>query len=161
MKPKFLYHGSRKELVGDKLMPKKAGGLGTKAKNKLIAVYATDNKLAAIIMAIISGAKLSSMHFYRGKARGIIYEEWPKREVVYLYYLPSENFEKVDNWQWVSYEEVKPIKVKKIKVKEYIHLVRKATKKEKERFYKKHGKEIQDLKRLNFKITQSKTTVFI
>jgi len=61
----------------------------------LVGVYATDKKDAAIVMGIISGAGLSSMHIYNGRAEGIIYTGWPKRDKVYLYVLPSKHFEKL------------------------------------------------------------------
>ena len=140
-KPKQLYHGTRKKIIGNKLEPRKARGLG-KEKGKLTAVYATDKKDAAIVMGIISGALTSSMHFYKRKAKGIIYEGWPKREEVFLYYLPSNNFKQIDNWQWTSDLPVKPIKIQKLKIEDYIHLIRKATKKEKEKFMNKHRKEL-------------------
>ena len=147
MKNKFVYHGSRKEIIGDKLEPRRANGLGEKIDEKQTGVYSTDRKDAAIVMGIISGAKLSSMYFYRGKARGIIYEGWPKREKVYLYYLPKEKFEKIkgDNWQWISYNAIKPIKIEKLYVKNYVHLIRKATNKERENFLTKHKKELNKL----------------
>lgn len=142
MKPKYLYHGSRKKLVRGMLKPMKAGSLGRKAEDKLTAVYATNKKNAAIVMAIISGAKLSSMEIVKGVAKGIIYKGWPKREEIYLYYLYSKDFIKLkgDSWQWVSHKPVKPIKVEKLKNRDYIHLIRKATKKEKDMWRKEYGK---------------------
>jgi hypothetical protein len=146
MKPKYLYHGTRKKINGNKLEPRKSIGLGNKEKDKLTAIYATNKKNAAIVMGIISGAKLSSMHFYGGKAKGKIYEGWPKRNEVYLYFLPSDSFTKLDSWQWASNQPVKFSKVKKLKTKDYLHLIRKATKKEKEDWFKKHKSELERLK---------------
>ncbi|MBR6018757.1 MAG: hypothetical protein IK055_00900 [Lachnospiraceae bacterium] len=37
----------------------------------------------------------------------------------YIYVLPAETFELVDDWEWVSRTEVKPIEVIEIRVKDY------------------------------------------
>ena len=41
----------------------------------------------------------------------------------YVYVLPSESFELVDEWQWVSKAPVKPIEVIEISVKDYWHTI--------------------------------------
>ncbi len=40
-----------------------------------------------------------------------------------VYVLPSESFELVDEWQWVSEVPVKPIEVVEISVKDYWHTI--------------------------------------
>jgi restriction endonuclease S subunit len=132
-KPKYLYHGSSKKLQGNILVPKKAGGLGKK-KDQQIGIYATDNKTAAIAMGLISGTGGSTLKSHGKKVEGVVYGSLPKSKFFYLCILPSNNFTKVDSWQWVSYKSIKPIKVEKLKVKDYAHLVRKATKEEKEKW---------------------------
>ena len=37
--------------------------------------------------------------------------------------MPSESFELVDKWEWVSRTEVKPVEVIEIKVKDYLHTI--------------------------------------
>lgn len=37
--------------------------------------------------------------------------------------MPSESFELVDNWEWISRTEVKPVEVIEIKVKDYLHTI--------------------------------------
>jgi len=132
-KPEYLYHGSPYKLKGKRLIPKKAKGA---AKHDILkAVYATDSKQYAIAMSLIAckGVGNSSLSVIsKNKAKGIIYSGWPEQKEVYLYVLPSEEFVNIPkgSCQWVSFKSVKPICVKKLKLSDYIHLVRKASKKE-------------------------------
>ena len=41
----------------------------------------------------------------------------------YIYVLPSDTFELVDNWEWVSKVEVVPMERREIKVKDYLHTI--------------------------------------
>ena len=142
---KYLYHGSTK-LIKGKLIPNRAKDLEKNPENMIIGVYATDIKEVAIAMAIISldgviGASL--LNYKKGRAIGKIYLGWPKRKYVYLYTLPSDSFRKskgIKN-QYVSTKPVKPIKIEKIIVKNYIHLVEKSTKKETLNWCKKYKME--------------------
>ena len=140
-KPESLYHGSVREIEGNKLLPKRAQDLGERPENLHVAVYATNIKEIAIAMAIISckGVNSSSLEFKR-KPFGIIYQGWPKQEYIYLYTLPSRTFEQEggSGTQWYSLKSVKPSKLEKLSVKEHIHLVRKATDKERKNFFKKY-----------------------
>ncbi|MBU3905291.1 MAG: hypothetical protein KJ906_04050 [Nanoarchaeota archaeon] len=136
-KPKFLYHGSAKELIGNKLIPKKAKDLGKKSENLHTAVYATKKKQIAIAMAIIScrGVYKSSLSFNKSsksKTYGTIHIGWPKQEYIYLYTLSSKTFKPTDKrgLQWISEKAVKPEKIDKLLVKDYIKLVKKVNKKE-------------------------------
>lgn len=132
MKPKRLYHGSMNKLRGHKLVPKKAKDIEKRAANILKGIYATGIRDAAIAMAIISGKSVrrSSLSFY--PPRGIVHEGWPRRKYFYLYTLPSDTFKEIPkgSTQWVSLEPVKPIKIERLRVSDYIHLIRKATRKE-------------------------------
>lgn len=140
MKPKYLYHGSAKKLKGKYLIPKKPHDLENQKENLVRAVYATDIKNSAIAMAIISskGALSATLHY---RKKSVIYEGWPNQKYVYLYYLPSESFKRSSRKspQWISVVKVKPLKIEKLKIKDYLHLVRKATKKEIHDFFKRHG----------------------
>ncbi len=154
MKPKYVYHGSGRELVGDMLLPKRAEDLGSVKDNSLIGVYASDLREQAISMAIHSckGVGCGSLCFrnVNGKKvmESIIYDGWPEQDHIYLYILPSDTFENRPrgSHQWVSLTPVKPAKLEKLLVKDYIHLVRKATEKEKKEFFEKH-KDTLDIKR--------------
>ena len=66
----------------------------------------------------------------------------PKQEFIYVYHLPIETFKQtqIDKHQFVSLVAVKPIKTEKLKVKDYTHLIRKATKKETDYWIKKYCK---------------------
>ena len=43
--------------------------------------------------------------------------------VGYVYKVSSEHFEKIDNWQWITTEEIRPIEVMEIKVADYWHSI--------------------------------------
>jgi len=137
MKRAVLYHGSPNKLIGKEILPKKAKGLGKK-KDKLTGIYATRDKTAAIVMAIISckGCGGSTLGMEKGKVWGIVYGKLPRKKYVYLYILPSKNFKKIDSWQWASYKPVTPSKIIKISVSKYKKHIRKATKEEKKAFKK-------------------------
>lgn len=150
MKPKYVYHGSARKLIGEKLIPKKANDLEKSPHNLLKGVYASDVKNEAIAMGIISskGVHSSSCGVERKvntKVDAIIYEGWPKQKYLFLYTLPSKTFQSKPkgSHQWVSLTPVKPEKIEKILISDYIFLVRKATKEEKENWNKKYGDKIK------------------
>jgi len=123
--PKVLYHGSplKKEI----LIPKKATGLNRK-EDKLSAVYATRLKEFAIVMAILSSSGIKSKTIINIKGKrinGIFSEGEIKSEFVYLYYLSPKSFRNIPkgSHQYCSFEEVKPIRIEEIPVKDYIHLI--------------------------------------
>ena len=125
---KNLYHGSVRKIIGNRLLPRIPQDLEKKPENLHKGVYATTIKEIAITMAIISckGVNWASLSFNK-KPYGKIYEGWPKQKFVYLYTLPSEPFKKSggSGKQYVSLKPVRPIKVKKLLVKDYIYLVKK------------------------------------
>ena len=140
MNSKFLYHGSRREIKGDRLLPRQATDLGERPENLHKAVYSTDIKELAITMAILGsrGVNSSSLGFDK-KSLGIIYEGWPTQKNVYLYTLPTKTFKQEGpRHQYYSTDPVKPIKIEKLVVQDYLHLVRKATKKEKKMLFEKY-----------------------
>jgi len=136
-----LFHGSTREIKGDKLLPKQADDLEENPENLHKAVYATDIKEMAIAMAIISckGVNYSSLDFKK-KPFGIIYEGWPEQKYIYLYYLPSETFKQEGGFghQYYSSKPVKPSKVEKLRVEDYISLVRESTDLERKKFFEKY-----------------------
>lgn len=136
---KYLYHGSPKKLKGKFLIPSKPHDLGNKKENLVNGVYATDVKNSAIAMALICAkGAISGSLLYRKKS--IIYEGWPKQKYIYLYSLPVETFKEYPkkSHQWVSVVKVKPVKAEKLKVENYLYLIKKATKEEVKKFYKRY-----------------------
>ena len=148
-KPKYVYHGGGRELEGDKLIPKKATDLGDRPDNLLVGVYASDVKDEAIAMGILSckGVGSSSCGVERKhstKVEAIIYEGWPQQDYFWLYTLPSATFESRPrgSHQYVSLTPVKPEKIERLAVKDYIHLVRRATEEEKKEWFGKYQHKI-------------------
>lgn len=144
MKPKFLYHGSSKKIKGN-LIPKQAKDLDKKnINNSLKGIYASDFIIEAIAMGVLKSQGVKGGSINRGKFNGIpaidavMYGGVPKQKYIYLYTLPLRTFKNIPrgSLQWVSREAVKPKKVERLLVKDYIHLIRKATKKEKENWTK-------------------------
>ena len=142
-KPKYVYHGSPRAVKED-FIPRVPQDLGKRKDNIVKGVYASSIKNKAIGMAI-SGSKgviSSGMGFGIGNQRkGIIYEGWPNQKYVYLYTFNSETFERrpKTSTQFISRGSVTPAKVEKLSVRDYIHLVRKASRKELNDFNKKYG----------------------
>lgn len=149
VKNKFLYHGSPKKLIGNKLIPTLADDLERNPENMKEGVYATDLKDIAIAMAIIStkgvlGAGLNN--FGNGKY-GKIYLGKPKQKYIYLHTLPLDTFSKckgVDN-QYFSKMPVIPIKTERISVKDYMYLIKKATRKEVVDWGRRHFNKLGDV----------------
>ena len=150
MKPKYVYHGSSRKIKGEKITPKQARDLGDVPNNTLKGIYASDYKNEAIAMAIVKckGVKGASVHMKKIKGKltmnAIIYGGSPNQKYIYLYTLPSKTFENRPKGspQWVSSKSVKPKKIEKLLVEDHIHLIRKATKQEKEDWLKKYGDKI-------------------
>lgn len=139
----ILYHGSPTKLIGDTLNPSQGTDSDERPENKQFGVYATDRKDLAIVMGILGCKDVlgGSMDEYdNGKLNVRIYGDFPKQEFIYVYHLPSETFKqtKIDKHQFVSLVAVKPIKTQKIRVKNYTHLIRKATKDETDKWIKKY-----------------------
>lgn len=147
-KPLYLYHGSGRELIGDKLLPKKAIDLDENPDNSLEGIYASDIKDEALAMGVLSckGVGPASLGTdQEGNVVARMYKGEPEQEYFYLYTLSSQTFRETPqgSHQWVSLEPVKPEKIEKLPVKEYLHLVRKATEEEKEEFFKKHKDKLE------------------
>jgi hypothetical protein len=115
-KPKVLYHGRRDRV--DILEPRQAAGYGGDADCEK-AVYAVAVREWAIPFAITFAPTGSDAVFF------VDTESSPPRirlrktevrwnETGYLYTLPADAFERIDDRQWVSYSPVAPIRVEKI-----------------------------------------------
>jgi len=146
MKPEYLYHGSSRRILR-KLIPKQSTDLDNTKENLHFAVYACKNRDMAIVMAIIhcKGVHWSSLKFMK-KPLGIVYKGWPKQEYVYLYKLPSESFKQQEDGgdQWYSDKPVKPTQVERLKIEDYLHLVRKANDKETKQFFRTYKHKLKD-----------------
>ncbi len=130
VKPKYLWHGNL--IKKNKLISKQAFSIKNKEERQ-IGIYATNIKDRSIVMAILhqKGVRGSRLNFPKGKVIGTIFNGWPKQKYFYLYKLSSKTFEQIDNWQWISKESIKPLKVERLKTSDYVHLIRKATPREK------------------------------
>lgn len=127
----YLYHGSPVANI-EVFEPRPARGMGPD-KDKLVAVYATHSKEFAIPFALpLEADDVGHLGWFL---------EFPdeldhpvvalKAGVVnfarkgYLYRLPSESFEQIDELQWVSYAPVTPLDVSVIDPNDYAHWIRK------------------------------------
>ena len=144
MENKILYHGSSKKLKGNKLLPRQPIDLEENPDNLAKGVYATDIKDLAIAMAIIcsDGVYSSSLdfrHYKKNSPKGIIYQGWPEQKEVYLYTLPKNNFKRTGDitHQFISTQPIELMEIEKVNVKDNLHLVRKTTKEEMEKFRNK------------------------
>lgn len=145
MKSKYLYHGSPNKLKGKVLNPSWGNDSEERSENNQFAVYATDRKDLAIVMAMIGCKNViggSIDKYSKGKLNAKIYGDYPNQEFIYLYYLPRKNFNqtRIDKHQFVSSVSVKPIKIEKIRVKNYTYLAKIATKEETVKWVKKYKK---------------------
>ena len=125
MKPVFLYHGSSKFL--DTLKPQQAKDNTEQGSQN--AIYACENPDYVITWALPfryypdgpGGWRDVEMTGY-GKTY-VKYGTLDPNGYGYIYKVSSENFEKIDNWQWISRQEVTPQEVTKIWVKDYQHMI--------------------------------------
>ncbi len=123
---KFLYHGRR--FLENILKPSQTTGIGS-AKNSLYAIYASQDRNFAIpfalsIIADKSNSCVWELSFEDGNPRIIIKTgKLDTSKVGYLYKVPKDAFEKIDEYQWVSYKPVKPIEYEIIDPKEYLQWI--------------------------------------
>ncbi len=144
-KKKYLFHGSNKKIEGN-LIPKKATDLGKIKENSYSGIYASDFINEALAMGILKGPGINGGSIVRGKPDGIpaidavMYGGFPEKQYFYLYTFSSKNFKNIPkgSTQWISSKPVKPLKIEKMRIKDYLHLIRKATKKEKEEWFKNY-----------------------
>jgi len=125
MKPEFLYHGSQYAI--ETLLPKQAKD-STEIGSQL-AIYACECWEEAIRFALPirwypdnpTGRRSWSL-FAEGK---LVIEHGSINPygVGYIYKINSNNFEKIDNWQWVSAKETPVISLAEIRVADYWHII--------------------------------------
>lgn len=118
---KFIYHGSKRKL--EVLEPNQAFGFGGEADCQN-GVYGVVNPSLAIPFALKIAAVSSNSVFKVDtevnppKITLVNCElDWSHRG--YLYKLPIESFEKLDQYQWVSRVPVIPVEVTEINPEDY------------------------------------------
>ena len=123
-KPKVVYHGSQH--LFDVLIPRQAKGQCEAGSQ--IGIYAATTMEETIPFALPfryypdePGGKLSRDS--DGINSYLRYGSIDPHGKGYVYVLPAESFELVDEWQWVSKVPVKPIDVVEILVEDYWHTI--------------------------------------
>ena len=123
-KPKVLYHGSKYRF--DIVKPHQANG--TCETESKMGIYAVATKDEAVPFALPfrwypdePGGKL--LFNTDGKKSYLQYGSINPNGKGYIYVLPSDTFELVNEWEWVSSVEVKPIEVIEICVKDYMNTI--------------------------------------
>lgn len=142
---KYLYHGSPNKLNGETLNPSQGSDSEERPENNKLAVYATDRKDLAIVMGILGCKEViggSIEKYEEDKLNAKIYGDFPKQESIYIYELDPNTFiqTKIDKHQYYSEQPVKPLKIEKIRISDYKHLLKQGTEKEKEEWIKKYKK---------------------
>lgn len=129
-KPEFLYHGS--PYLFEVLEPQQARGANSKESQ--MAIYA-GTKLEFVIPFALP------IRWYPDNPTGkrdfsceiglippqsktfLNYGSLDPNGVGYVYKVKSDNFTKIDSWQWVSSVAAVPVEIITIKVSDYIHTV--------------------------------------
>ena len=126
IKYSYLYHGS--QFLRYILEPSQATGRGSK-KDRLFAVYASYIRKFAIPFALPmkpdkNGNCLWSLSFSKDKPLVSIQSgQLDFNRVGYLYRVPVDTFEQIDEFQWISYQPVRPIDYEIIRPEEFQHLI--------------------------------------
>jgi hypothetical protein len=145
-----VWHGSIGKIDGH-LEPRQAHDISGNPEQNLNAIYAYENRDWAIIPGLVRNPDGSWPEVFVNPTVSdqlvVISGEIRKGKEIYLYKLPAETFRNTgvpsDRPEWVSMEPVQPCAVEVVKVNDYVHLVRFATKEDIE-FYKKHGGKVTD-----------------
>ena len=123
-KPKVVYHGS--QYLFDTISPQQAHGRCEKESQMGIYAAATMEEVIPFALPFRfypdePGGKLSRDS--DGINSYLRYGSINPHGKGYVYVLPSESFELVDEWQWVSKVPVKPTEVIEIQVNDYWHTI--------------------------------------
>jgi len=125
MKPEFLYHGS--QYVLQTLLPQQAADSSELGSQK--GIYACEHSYETIRFALPirwypddpSGKKLWSC-LSDGKLL-IEHGSINPHGICYVYKVSSQNFEKIDSWQWFATEKTAVIDSIELNVEDYWHLI--------------------------------------
>ena len=123
-KPQYLYHGSQSQI--GVIKPMQAHGVCDAESQQ--AIYAAATMEEVIPFALPFRRYPDSPEGKRSfESNGINsylrYGSIDPNGKGYIYVLPSESFELIDEWEWISRTEVKPVEVIEIKVKDYLHTI--------------------------------------
>ena len=122
-KPAYLYHGSPKLLTI--LEPRTARGVGV-GKHKLHGIYASSSPTFAIAFALPIlpdefGNLAWQLDFQADHPRIMVRAgQLDEGGIGYVYQLPSSRFEALDEYQWITYEAVEPLKYEVVEAKLYL-----------------------------------------
>ena len=123
-KPRFLYHGSRYKV--DVLKPHQAYGSPNEKGNEY-GIYAYQEKSMVIPFSLtIKSFNNGSMGIYVDDdtshvtiSAGILDDY----AIGYIYKVSSKSFEKLDDKQWLSKEEVTPLEITVVNTQDYMHKI--------------------------------------
>ena len=136
---KYLYHGSSRGSIRV-FEPRIPSDIGTNPDNKHKGVYATDSKKWAMVFGLITGKGVGSSSTYESNKEGIVgvtYKKTPRfNKYFYVYTFDAKDFKNIPKGseQYMCAKKVKPVKVERFLVKDYLKWIRPANKKEMERF---------------------------
>ena len=123
-KPTYLYHGSPEDV--DRIEPRPARGVGPE-KDRLNAVYATHIRNLAIVFSLPFTPNENGNLSFRVSLQADkpeIHLEAGSLDASrpgFLYMVPSDSFEQLDDEQWVSYGPVEPCGKIQINPKDFFH----------------------------------------
>ena len=123
-KPAYLYHGSPEDM--DRIEPRPARGMGPE-KDCLNAVYATHIRNLAIVFSLPftpnENGNLSFRVSLQADKPEIRLEagSLDASRAGFLYMVPSDSFEQLDDEQWVSYGPVEPCEKIQTNPKDFLH----------------------------------------
>ncbi|MBP5491190.1 MAG: GNAT family N-acetyltransferase [Lachnospiraceae bacterium] len=123
-KPKVVYHGS--QYLFDVLMPRQANGQCEAEAQMGIYAAATMEEVIpfALPFRFYPDCPEGKLSFDSDGTKSFLrYGSINPNGKGYVYVLPSDSFELVDEWEWLSRTPVKPIKVIEISVKDYWHTI--------------------------------------
>jgi hypothetical protein len=119
-KPDRLYHGSQYRF--DIVKPRQANGQCEAEAQMGIYAAATMEEVIPFAMPFrwYPDSPEGKLSFDSDGIRSFLrYGSIDPEGKGYIYVLPSDSFELVDGWEWVSRTEVRPIEVIEIRVKDY------------------------------------------
>ena len=120
VKPKVLYHGSQYRF--DVVKPRQANGQCEAEAQMGIYAAATMEEVIPFALPFrwYPDSPEGKLSYDSDGIRSFLrYGSIDPEGKGYIYVLPAETFELVDDWEWVSRTEVKPIEVIEIRVKDY------------------------------------------
>jgi len=119
-KPKYLYHGS--QYYFEVLKPQQANGACD--RESMLAIYAAETMDEVITFALPirwypdnpSGKRVFECE--KGLIK-LLYGSINPDGIGYVYKIKSDDFIKIDEWQWISKNEIIPEEVMEISVRDY------------------------------------------